>query len=335
MRRSCFTSFQLITVVILINLFEKTRAGILHSHVNDIKNKEREADGAYSPRDHGHFSDSGEHFSEFDHEAILGSHKDAEEYDHLPPEEAKRRLGILLKKMDLNNDQHIDRNELKAWTIRSFKMLSEEEAREKLEDADADDNGKVTWDEFLSDAYGADDNSEDTLNFGDDILPLIEDDRKMWKVADTNGDGELDSEEWISFSQPEEHPKMLPIILEQTLKEKDKDGDGFINFQEYIGDRGSQLKKDDLYAEKAKFDNILDKNHDGKLEGSEILSWVVPSNEEIAEEEVNHLFAESDDNVDDLLSFQEVLDHHHTFVGSEVTDYGDHLHNIHHFDDEL
>lgn len=56
---------------------------------------------------------------------------------------------------------------------------------------------------------------------------------------------------------------------------------------------------------------------------------------EIADEEVLHLFAHSDDDHDDQLSFDEVLDHHETFVGSEATDYGDHLHNIHQFDDEL
>ena len=66
----------------------------------------------------------GNHHSEFDHEAIIGSHKEAEEYDHLPPEEAKRRLGILLTKMDLSKDGFIDRKELKAWIIRSFKQAN-------------------------------------------------------------------------------------------------------------------------------------------------------------------------------------------------------------------
>lgn len=48
-----------------------------------------------------------------------------------------------------------------------------------------------------------------------------------------------------------------------------------------------------------------------------------------------HLFAASDDDHDDQLSFSEVLEHYDIFVGSEATDYGDHLHNIHHFSDEL
>lgn len=48
-----------------------------------------------------------------------------------------------------------------------------------------------------------------------------------------------------------------------------------------------------------------------------------------------HLFASADDDHDDYLSFDEVLDHHEVFVGSEATDYGDHLHKVHTFTDEL
>ncbi|CAG9853696.1 unnamed protein product [Phyllotreta striolata] len=313
---------------------DRIGAGVMHSHSNDI-HKERETDGAYSPRDHKHFSEDGEeHHSEFDHEAILGSHKEADEYDHLPPEESKRRLAILLTKMDLNNDSQIDRNELKAWIIRSFKMLSEEEAQDRLEDADENHDGKVTWEEYLADTYGLD-NGENSIDFDGENEHLIEDDKTMWKVADGNNDGILDNDEWIAFSHPEEHPIMLPVILEQTLKDKDKDGDNAISFEEYMAGRGNDIAKEELISEKTKFDQQLDKNHDGKLEGNEILSWVVPSNDEIAQEEVDHLFAHSDDNHDDILTFEEILEHHDTFVGSEVTDYGDHLHNIHHFDDEL
>jgi len=47
------------------------------------------------------------------------------------------------------------------------------------------------------------------------------------------------------------------------------------------------------------------------------------------------LFAGSDDDHDNRLSFNEILDHHDIFVGSEATDYGDHLNDIDRFMDEL
>lgn len=46
-------------------------------------------------------------------------------------------------------------------------MLSEEEATERLEDADADNNGIITWNEYLADTYGID-SDEDSLNIADD-----------------------------------------------------------------------------------------------------------------------------------------------------------------------
>lgn len=92
---------------------------------------------------------------------LLGSVKEAEEFDQLPPEEAKKRLRILLKHMDLNGDEKISRQELKAWIHRSFRMLSEEEAAERLEDVDTDNDGMVSWEEYYADTYGMEDHSED------------------------------------------------------------------------------------------------------------------------------------------------------------------------------
>lgn len=46
-------------------------------------------------------------------------------------------------------------------------MLSEEEATDRLEDADEDNNGIVTWKEYLSDTYGIE-SEENRLDISDD-----------------------------------------------------------------------------------------------------------------------------------------------------------------------
>lgn len=298
---------------------------VKHSHIrgND-KSKERTEDGSYSPRDAHHHED-GEHHSEFDHEAILGSVKEAEEYDQLSPDESKRRLAKLVVKMDLNQDQFIDRHELKAWILRSFKKLSEEEASERFEELDENADGKVTWDEYVRDVFDMEPGKEDSLPVEQKLM--WDDDREMFFTADLNKDGVLNSEEFVLFQSPEEHPEMLPLILQQTLRSKDTNKDGVIDFQEFIGGEAQDHDKEWLLVEKDKFDNDYDKNKDGYLAGNEILSWMVPSNEEVASDEVDHLFAAADDNHDDRLSYQEIIDHYDTFVGSEATDYGDQLHD--------
>ena len=39
--------------------------------------------------------------------------------------------------------------------------------------------------------------------------------------------------------------------------------------------------------------------------------------------------------MDDVLKFEEIIKNHELFVGSEATDYGDHLKNLHRLEDEL
>lgn len=204
---------------------------------------------------------------------FIGSVKEAEEFDKLPTKESKRRLAILLTKMDLNNDKFIERNELKAWILRSFSMLSAEESQDRLEDADTDEDGKVSWNEILQDTYGTD---PEDLAVDD---KLISDDKQTFQAADINKDGYLDTEEFKAYTHPEETPRMFPLLLKQALDDKDTNKDGSISFQEFIGNRAKAEDKEWLLIEKDKFDYEHDKNGDGRLDSDEILSWLVPSNE--------------------------------------------------------
>ncbi|KAF9415857.1 hypothetical protein HW555_006609, partial [Spodoptera exigua] len=260
------------------------------------------------------------HNSEFDHEAILGSVREAEEFDKLSPDESKRRLGLLLPKMDLNGNEHIDRLELKKWILKSFINLV---------------SGRGPG-AFVGRLMRTETDSEDEVgpeDTGDSGL-ILQEEKAMWAVADANSDGKLELNEFQVFTNPEEHKEMHQFLINQTLREKDLNKDGSIDFNEYIGERGNQQDKVWLISEKDKFDNDLDLNKDGVIDLQEIHAWIIPDNDEIADEEVDHLFASADDDHDDLLSFEEILQHHDVFVGSEATDYGSDLMGEH-FDDEL
>jgi Ca2+-binding EF-hand superfamily protein len=296
---------------------------------------ERTEDGAYSPKDHGH-QHGGKHDVEFDHEAILGSKKDAYDFDQLPAQEAKKKLAILLGKMDRNGDKSIERQELYAWILRSFKSLSKEESDERFNDSDSDEDGFVTWKEYAAEEFDLDELEVDPTDpMYEEELQLMEEDRILFDAADINKDEKLDKAEFLAFSHPEEDDKMKPLVIDQVLKSRDKDKDGVLSFQEYLGERGEGKDKEWLLSEKDRFDTELDKNGDHHLSREEILGWIIPSNEETAEEEVNHLFAGADQDVNGMLSFQEIIDNHDLFVGSEATDYGEQLENLDRFDDEL
>lgn len=232
----------LLAAVVFLALLHSTLQANVHSHTHRY-GLEREEDGAYSPRDHGHY-DGDEHNDDFDHEAILGSAKEAEEFDHLPPEEAKRRLTILLKRMDTNEDFDITPTELRQWILRSFRSLSQEESREKLQEVDLNKDNEATWQEYVTETYGADSDADSEFSAGKEYPEeqrLMKNDKELFDTADVDKNGRLDENEFLSFTHPEEAPHMLDVILRQTLEEKDVNKDGFVDFQEYIGERGTYI----------------------------------------------------------------------------------------------
>jgi len=331
-KNRCFITLVIVTT--LFYLFQTSDSAATHG------GREREADGAYSPRDNKHGDGDG-HNAKFDHEAILGSHKEAEEFEHLSPDVAKERLRTLATKMDRNMDGKIDKKELQAWILRSFKMLSQEESTERFEDNNEDDDDFVTWDEYkaneFEDLEDLEDGEQPDASKLEDIS-MMEEDKVLFFAADVNGDKKLDRKEYVAFSHPEDHPHIMRTpVIQSVMKSKDKNSDGRLDFQEFIGERGKDQDKEWLKSEKERFDTDLDENKDGTLDENEVYAWLVPDNEEVAQEEAEHLFAGSDDDHDSFLSFDEIVAHHDIFTGSEATDFGEHLtsHQMERFSDEL
>lgn len=61
-------------------------------------------------------------------------------------------------------------------------------------------------------------------------------DRRRWSVADKDGDDNLGRKEFTDFLHPEESPRMRDLVVSETLEDIDKDNDGKVSVEEYIGD---------------------------------------------------------------------------------------------------
>ena len=68
-----------------------------------------------------------------------------------------------------------------------------------------------------------------------DFSTMIRRDKKRWKVADMDNDGDLTYEEFVGFLHPEEKGHMREIVVEETMEDIDANGDGFVDIDEYIG----------------------------------------------------------------------------------------------------
>lgn len=64
---------------------------------------------------------------------------------------------------------------------------------------------------------------------------MVTRDEKRFKKADKNNDGMLDKDEFVSFLHPENDESMKDIVVDETMEDIDKDKDGFISLEEYIG----------------------------------------------------------------------------------------------------
>lgn len=296
------------------------------NHVHGEINKERLRDGPPPPRDADHYRDE-EHDDDFDHEVILGSREKVDEFESLSREDAREKLQMILDQMDINFDGFIDENELTAWIKNSFISLSKEESVERFEEIDEDEDGKITWREVLED-YGIfenEDKDEIALN-EPELFSELNEDEKRFQAADKNADGVLTQDEFFAFSHPEDHNTMWDLLVSASLKEKDKDGDGRLSLDEYLGELKGHHNEEWAATEKNRFRMDFDSDNNGYLDREEMLQWLVPNNEEVAKEEAQHLLQAADKNYDGKLSKTEILERQDMFVPSKPSVYG---HNIH------
>merc|ERR1711910_286489 len=142
-------------------------------------------------------------------------------------------------------------------------------------------------------------------------------DQRRWSMADLDHSGELDIQEFAAFLHPEDI---------------DKDGDGHVNVDEYIGDmyrdeggEEGEHEPDWVASEREQFTQFRDSDGNGLMDLEEVKAWIIPPDFDHSEAEAKHLVFESDVDGDGHLTKEEILEKYDLFVGSQATDFGEAL----------
>ncbi|XP_077424385.1 reticulocalbin-2 [Vanacampus margaritifer] len=275
--------------------------------------------------------------SEHDMNVLLGE-KDPEELNKLSPEEQRKKMMEIVKKIDKNADKHLSAEEIALWIQHVYRKYALDDAEERFAEFDTNKDGVVSWEEYnmvvhdklfhFDESTILDDPEQESLRH----LHLKE--RRRFNFADLDGTLGLNVTEFLAFTHPSEVDHMADFAIEDVLNDYDLDQDGLISLKEFIGDirRGEDAPSQWEVEETVRFKDLYDQDKDGMLNREEQLRWIAPNSYGAAREEALHLIKEMDQDGDGQISEAEVLKNQDTFLNSEVTDYGRHMHLSH---DEL
>jgi len=270
------------------------------------------------------------HNKQYDHEAFLG--EEAKTFDQLPPEESRRRLSIIVDKIDFNKDNIVSLEELKDWIKFTQKRYIMEDVDRQWKQHNPENKETLAWEDYKKMVYGFLDHmdpSEDNDDEGFSYKNMLKRDRRRWSAADSDGDDNLIKAEFADFLHPEDSDKLRDIVVLETMEDIDKNGDGKVSISEYISDMYKSEEGDEepewVKNEREQFALYRDKNGDGFMDEEEVKTWILPPDFDHAEAEARHLIYEADADADQQLTKEEILNKYDLFVGSQATDFGEAL----------
>ncbi|CAB3985126.1 calumenin-A-like [Paramuricea clavata] len=229
----------------------------------------------------------------------------------------------IVDKIDKDGNDNVTKTELRSWMEYIQLKYLRDEVDKRWSPIDTDGDGMISWDEFKERHYGHK-MDYDHRNEDEQYRKKRELDKKKWHAADSNQDNKLTKDEYSAYLHPSEYRRMHEVAAEEVLKGVDKDKDGYLSLEEYIGDY-DEPKPEWLDAEREIFRKERDKDGDGKLNKAEVLAWLFPVNYNPLDSEAGHLLHEADGNKDKTLTKQEILDKQELFVRSKATNFGETL----------
>ncbi|XP_071552782.1 calumenin-B [Panulirus ornatus] len=280
--------------------------------------------------DEEHFVND-EHNPDYDHEAFLGE-DEARTFDQLTPEESKDRLSKIVDKIDLDHDGLVTEKELHDWIEYTQKRYINDDVKRQWNANNPENRETLHWSEYKAMVYGFMENmdpSELEDEEGMTYAEMVKRDERRWHLADEDDDEALSIKEFTDFLHPEEAEHMQSIVVTETMEDIDKDKDGKISLEEYIGDMyrgaGDEFEPAWVSNEREQFREYRDKNGDGYLDEDEVKGWIIPPDYNHADAEAKHLIYEADSDDDRMLTKEEILNKYDVFVGSQATDFGEAL----------
>ncbi|TPP61377.1 Calumenin [Fasciola gigantica] len=164
-----------------------------------------------------HFADDPErHDVQFDHNAFLGT-ETAQQFSKLTPEQSREKLKEIVNKIDQDADGKVTEKEMKEWI--SYVALSSAQQVTEKHWSEVNPKGLtlLSWEEYSENSYGPHEERMRDTKGVEEYTRALRHDKRRWKAADRNQDGNLSREEFHDFLNPEDKVHMREAVIEDDF----------------------------------------------------------------------------------------------------------------------
>jgi len=183
----------------------------------------------------------------------------------------KEQLRKLHAKFDMDGNGKVSLQEIMGFAQQMSKAIAGKDVVAILEEIDTDKDGKLSLQEHLNDIHNQAEGGDEAEQKELEQRKLVE--TNKFKAADVNGDGILGPEEIPAIFYPETHPEVLAVTVQETMRQKDYDGDGVLTAKEFWEFRPEDSDQDQVSEEEMKDFETLDKDKSGTLNLDELKAW--------------------------------------------------------------
>lgn len=131
--------------------------------------------------------------------------------------------------------------------------------------------------------------------------------REAFEIFDRDNDGYLTIKELAEIMRNLGNAPTEGEIQDMIL-EVDIDGNGNINFQEFLSLMARRMRDGDLEEEMKQVFKLFDRDGNGKVGASELKSLMIGIGEKITDEEIEDMIREADKDGDGFINYQEFKD---------------------------
>ncbi|CAI5516721.1 unnamed protein product [Closterium sp. NIES-64] len=233
----------------------------VHTKVEPVYTVGHGTDGHGGKQGHEHGQGSGNESAKHgghEHEYVHGEEVEDEELQHLHDHmdsahvESKvnvsSRIRTLFPLIDTDErDGYISLNELAMWQVQQAHRSSAHRTRREMEITDANHDGFISLKEYLQDDSDGDEVSSE---WDESLQSFVNLSKQRFPMADTDGDGLLNEEEFNAFLHPEDshNENLTRSVRDEEFRAHDKDSDGRLSFEEFFESAWEDVKAfDDEY----------------------------------------------------------------------------------------